>query len=83
MSSGQGDDKREARAYLRPDVLKARGRDEREANEEDVRLRVRQRPEAVVILLSCGIPEPEVDGLAIDHDARRVVVEDCRDVLAL
>lgn len=64
------------------DVVKRRRADDGEADEEDVGLGVRQRPQPVVIFLSRSVPESQADGLAIDHDTRRVVVEDCRDVLA-
>jgi hypothetical protein len=70
-------------AYLCLYVLKRRRADETKADEEDVCLWVRQRPKTVVVLLSCGIPEAEVDGLAVDHDIGRVIVEDRRDVFAL
>ena len=44
-------------------------------------LRVGERSQTVVVLLTGCVPEPEVDGLAVDHDIGRVVVEHCRDVL--
>lgn len=61
--------------YLGLHVLKRRRADEREADEEDICLRVGQRAQTVVILLSGSIPKSQVDGLAIDHDIGRVVVE--------
>jgi hypothetical protein len=66
---------KERMVYLGLDVLEGRRRDEGEADEEDVGLRVGQRTKTVVILLSGGIPETEVDGLSIDHDIGRVVVK--------
>ena len=45
-------------------------------------MRVAERAQAVVILLTGSIPESQTDGLVVDHDTRRVVVEDGRDVLA-
>ena len=45
------------RAPFRRDVLEAGGRDDGEADEEDVRLRVGERAEAVVVLLAGGIPQ--------------------------
>jgi hypothetical protein len=44
------------RAYLCSNVFKTRRADEREANEEDIRLRVRERSESIVIFLTGGIP---------------------------
>ena len=49
--------------------------DEGEADQEDVRLGVRERAETVVIFLTSGIPKPEGDSLAVDHDICRVVIE--------
>ena len=61
---------------LRPplalNIVKRVLRDDAEADEEDVRLRVRQRAQAIVVLLACSIPQTQVDGLAIDHHVGRV-----------
>ena len=62
------------------DVVEGRGRDDAEADEEDVGLRVGERAQAVVVLLAGRVPQPERDGLAVDHDAGGVVVEAERDV---
>jgi hypothetical protein len=69
-------------SHLGLDVIETRRRNNAEANEEDVGLRVAERAQAVVVLLTGGIPKSQADGLVVDHDARRVVVEDGRDVLA-
>lgn len=69
-------------SHLGLDVVETRRRNNAEANEEDVGLRVAEWAQAVVVLLTGGIPESQADGLVVDHDARRVVVEDGRDVLA-
>ena len=61
--------------YLGLDVIKGRRADNGEADEEDVGLGVGQRSEPVIILLACGIPEPQTDGLPINHHAGGVVVE--------
>ena len=45
-------------------------------------MRVAERAQTVVVLLTGGVPESQADGLVVDHDTRRVVVEDGRDVLA-
>jgi hypothetical protein len=50
------------------DVVERVGRVDREADEDDVRVRVRQRPQAVVVLLASGIPEGKLDLLAINLD---------------
>lgn len=61
--------------YLRFHVLKTRGANEREANQEDVCLRIRKRAKTIVILLSSSIPKTKRDRLAIDLNIGRVVVE--------
>lgn len=58
------------------DVLEGRGCDDAVADEEDVRLRVGERAEAVVVFLSGGVEEPECVGIIADHDGHGVVVED-------
>jgi hypothetical protein len=73
---------RQVLAYLGADVLERSRGDDREANKEDVRLRVREGAEPVVIFLPGSIPETQVDGLPVDHDIRRVVVEHGGNVLA-
>lgn len=64
------------------DVVERRRADDGEADEEHVGLRVGQRAQTIVILLTSGIPQTQTDGLTVDHDVGRVVVEHCRDVLA-
>lgn len=61
--------------YLCLDVVKRRGADDGEADEEDVGLGVRERPQSVVVLLSGGIPKPQAYWLSVYHDICRVVVE--------
>jgi hypothetical protein len=61
--------------YLCLYVVEGRGADDGETDEEDVCLRVRKGTKTVVILLTSSIPETETDGLAINHDTGRVVVE--------
>jgi len=45
-------------------------------------LRVAERAQAVVVFLTGGIPKSQADRLVVNHDTRRVVVENGRDVLA-
>jgi len=70
------------RGPLGLNVLKRVGRDDGEADEEDIGLGVAQRTETIVVLLTSSIPEAQVDGLAINHHVRRVVVEHSGDVFA-
>jgi hypothetical protein len=53
-----------------------RGRaDDGEADEEDIGLGVGEGSQAIVILLTGGIPKSQTYGLSINHDICRVVVE--------
>ncbi len=51
-----------------------------EADENDVGVGVGERAEAIVILLTSGIPQGEFDRLAVDLHVCDVVLEDRRDV---
>lgn len=51
-------------------------------DEENVRLRVGEGTETIVVLLSGSIPKTQVDGLSVDHDVCAVVIEDGGDVLS-
>lgn len=62
-------------AHLGLDVVERGRANNREADEEHVGLRVGQRAQTVVILLTGSIPETQADGLAIDHDIGGVVIE--------
>ncbi len=64
------------------DVLEGGWRDDGEASEEDISLRIRKWTKTIVILLTSSVPEAKVDGLAISHDVSAVVVKDCGDVLS-
>ena len=57
------------------DVLERRRRHHREADEEDVRLRVAERPQPVVVLLAGRVEQAQRVRLAADHHRHRVVVE--------
>jgi hypothetical protein len=61
--------------YLGSNIVKGGRADDREADEEDVSLRVGEGSKTVVILLSSGIPEAQANRLAVNHDTGRVVVE--------
>jgi hypothetical protein len=51
-----------------------------EADEDDVRVGIGERAEAVVVFLAGGIPQGQLDVLAVDLDIGDVVLEDGRDV---
>ncbi|CAK5266353.1 unnamed protein product [Mycena citricolor] len=53
---------------------------EREADQDDIGVGVRQGPEAVVVFLPRSVPERELDRLPIDGDVRNVILEDRRNV---
>ena len=48
---------------------------DRETDEDDVGVRIGERTKTVVIFLTSGIPKPEGDSLAVDHDIGGVVIE--------
>lgn len=54
------------------DVLKRGGTGDAEADEEDVRLRVRERPQAVVVLLSGRVEQAERVRVVSNHDRNRL-----------
>jgi hypothetical protein len=51
-----------------------------EADEDNVRIRVREWSEAVVIFLACSIPQSKFDVLSVHLDIRNVIFEDRWDV---
>ena len=57
------------------DVFKRRGIHDRETDKEDIGLRIGERSESVVVLLSSCVPEIEAHKLSIDVHVLRVVVE--------
>lgn len=54
-------------AYLGLDVVERGRADDREADQENIGLWIRQGAQSIVILLSCSIPQSQADGPAIDH----------------
>ena len=61
-------------------IVERVGRVDGKANKDNVGVGVGERAETVVILLTSGIPEGELDVLAIDLDIGDVVLEDSGDV---
>ena len=68
------------KADLLGDVVQRIGRVDGEANQNDVRIGVRQGTETVVVLLAGRIPERQLDVSAIDLDIGDVVLKHGRDV---
>lgn len=66
--------------YLLTDVVQRIRRVDGEADQDDVRVRVGQRAQTVVVLLTGGIPQRQLDMLAIDLDIGDVVLEDGRNI---
>jgi len=58
------------------DVVKRVGRVDSETDQDDMRVRVGKRAQSVVIFLASGIPQGELDVLAIDFDIGDIVLED-------
>lgn len=68
------------RTHLLLDVVERVWRVNRETDQNDMRVGVRQRTETVVIFLTRRIPKSEFDVLAINFDIGDVVLEDSGDV---
>lgn len=66
--------------YLLLYVVERVGRVDGKANQDNVGVGVRERAETVVILLAGGIPEGELDVLAVDLDVGDIVLEDSGDI---
>lgn len=62
------------------DVVERVGRVDGETNQDDMRVGVGERAQSVVIFLTSGIPEGELDVLAIDLNIGDVVLENGGDV---
>ena len=56
-------------------IFKGGGADYGEADEEDVSLRVGERPQSVVVLLPGRVPEPQRHGDSVTNHRGRVIVE--------
>lgn len=66
--------------HLLLDVIKGIRRIDREANQNDMGVRVGERTESVVVFLTRRIPKSEFNVLAINLDIRDVVLENSGDV---
>lgn len=69
-------------SYLVEDIVKRVGAVDGEADKDEIRLRVRQRPKPVVLFLAGSIPQGELDRLSRGWVRREgdVVLEDSWDV---
>lgn len=67
-------------AHLLLHVVQRIGRVYSETDEDDVGVRVAERPETIIILLASRIPQRQFDVLAIDLHIGNVVLEDSRHV---
>jgi len=61
-------------------VLEGIGGIDRETNEDDVGIRVRERTETIVIFLTGSIPQRELNVFTIDFYIGDVVLENSRDI---
>lgn len=66
--------------YLLLDVVERIRRVDRKADQDDMRIGVGERSEAVVIFLSRRIPKSQFHVFAIDLDIGHIVLENGRDV---
>ena len=62
--------------YLYFYVLETKRADKREADKEDVCLRIRQRPKTVVAFLAIRISKSERNCLSTNHHIGRIVIKD-------
>jgi hypothetical protein len=51
-----------------------------EAYEDDVRIRVAQRAKSIIVFLTCGIPQSQLDVLPVDFDIGNIILKNGRDV---
>ena len=75
VGKGAGEASTSIGTDLRPHVLVAWRADEREANQENVGLRVRQWAKTIVVLLTSSIPEGQLNMLSVDLYIGDVVLE--------
>jgi hypothetical protein len=66
--------------YLLLDVLEGIRGIDRETNEDNVGIRVRERTETVVVFLTGRIPQRELNVFTIDFYIGDVVLENSRDI---
>ena len=66
--------------YLLLDVVERVGGVDGEANQDNVRIWVREWSETIIILLTGSIPKGQLNVLAIDLDVGNVVLENSGDV---
>ena len=70
----------ETGAHLLLHVIKRIGAVNGETDKDDMRVRVTEWAEAIVIFLASSIPKSKFDALAINFDIRYVVLKDGRDI---
>src|SRR5690606_36696142 len=64
-----------------PGIFKAGGGNHREHEHEDICLRIGERSQSVIVFLASGIPEIEVDNLAIQPEVCTEIIEHGWDVI--
>jgi hypothetical protein len=67
-------------SYLLLNVLERIRRVNSKADQDNMRIRVRERAETIIIFLACRIPQGEFDVLAIDLYIGNVVLENSGDI---
>jgi len=66
--------------YLLKDVVQRIRRVDSEADQDDVRIRVRERSETVVIFLASRIPQGQLNVLVVNLDVGDIVLENGGDI---
>ena len=64
------------------DVFKGRRRHDREAEKEDISLRIRKRTKSIIVFLACCIPKTKIHSLSIQSQGSRVVVKYSWNILS-
>lgn len=67
-------------AYLLPDVIQRVWRVDGIANQNDMGVWIRQRAQAIVVLLTRSVPQRQLDSFAVAVDVGDIVFEDGGDV---
>jgi hypothetical protein len=83
INFGSDQDERDVGAVVRnfriplgPQVFEGGGIDDGIGQQENVGLRIREGSKTIIIFLSSGIPETQIDGLSVDYHIGRIA-ENC------
>jgi hypothetical protein len=69
-----------SKAHLLLHVVEGVWRVDGKAYEDNVRIRITQRAETIIVLLASGIPQSQLNVLAINFDIGNIVLKHRRDI---